>query len=118
MLVSGAGFLVHSRGNGAAESGVKIALNTLRKMVEDNGQDWDHYVPIAQLAMNYRITQRTNSSPFSLMFARKLNLFKEYNKEDKDALPSRDISAEELLERVETMSEVVFPAASIKVSLN
>ena len=100
----------HSRGNGAAESGVKIALNTLRKMVEDNGQDWDHHVPIAQLAMNNRITHRTNSSPFSLMFARKLNPFKEYNKEKKEALPSREISAEELLEKVEKMSEIVFPA--------
>ena len=59
-------------GNGIAEANVKIALNTLRKMIKSDGRDWNLYLPIVQLCINRFIKSKTLSSPFSLMYARRV----------------------------------------------
>ncbi|KAG1450460.1 hypothetical protein G6F55_009674 [Rhizopus delemar] len=101
----------HPQANGSAESAVKIALNTIRKMCKSNAQDWDHYLPIVQLAVNYKIRNRTNSSPFSLMYARTINKIKDYSSEEEiKQMPSRYMSEEELMKRIEKMEKIVFPA--------
>lgn len=101
----------HPQANGSAESAVKIALNTIRKMCKSNAQDWDHYLPIVQLAMNYKIRNRTNSSPFSLMYARTINKIKDYNSEEEiKQMPSHYMSEEELMKKINEMEKIVFPA--------
>ncbi|KAG0349421.1 hypothetical protein BGZ54_004375, partial [Gamsiella multidivaricata] len=64
---------------------------------------------MAQLAMNTRIVALHNSSPFSLFFARRFNGFHNFSN-DKD----ERLSHSELLERLQYMTEVVFPAVSAK----
>ncbi|KAG2191771.1 hypothetical protein INT47_012821 [Mucor saturninus] len=63
----------HPQGNGIAEASVKIAENTVRKMMRANSNDWCHYLPIVQLCINRHIPQKTLSAPFSLMYARRVN---------------------------------------------
>lgn len=102
----------HPQGNGSAEAGVKIAVNMLRKMVQSNGRDWSHYLPIVQLCMNRYIKSKTLSSPFSLMYARRVNLPDTYADASKYPLPKDLMTLEELEERVEYMEGIVFPAIS------
>jgi hypothetical protein len=100
----------HSQGNGASESEVKTAMSTLRKMVKTNMRDWDNYLPMVQLSINYKMRNRTNSSAFSLMYARKLNPIKDYNNDPNEKCSMESISLEELNERVDRMTTIVFPA--------
>lgn len=100
----------HPRGNGAAEASVKIAINVVRKMCESNGKDWLFYLPVCQLAINHAIKRRTQSSPFTLMFARRVNVPDDYA-DAKKFLPLRHMMTPKQLEdRIEHMETVVFPA--------
>jgi hypothetical protein len=101
----------HPRGNGVAENHVKTAVNIIRKEIRGIKPTWDRYVGMAQLAMNARVVALHNSSPFSLFFARRFNGFHNFSN-DKD----ERLSHEELLERLQYMTEVVFPAVSAKAS--
>ncbi|KAF9919082.1 hypothetical protein BGZ65_012318, partial [Modicella reniformis] len=64
---------------------------------------------MAQLAMNTSIVALHNSSPFSLFFARKFNGFYNCSNEKNEVL-----SHEKLLERLEYMTKIVFPAIDEK----
>jgi hypothetical protein len=100
----------HPQGNGSAEASVKIAMNTLRKMIQSNGRDWSHYLPIVQLCMNRYIKNKTLSAPFSLMYARRVNLPDDYSSKEKYPLAKDLMTAKELEERIEHMENIVFPA--------
>ncbi|EIE87751.1 hypothetical protein RO3G_12462 [Rhizopus delemar RA 99-880] len=99
----------HPQGNGSSEASVKIAMNTLRKMIQSNGRDWNHYLPIVQLCINRYIKNKTLSSPFSLMYARRVNMPDDYANK-KYPIPNDLMTVEELEERVKHMEEIVFPA--------
>ena len=58
----------HPRANGVAERSVQTSTNALRKCVQGANRDWDLYVPAIQLALNAKVTKRTGSSPYTLMF--------------------------------------------------
>ena len=64
------------------------------------------YAPIAQLAMNNKVSERHNSRSFALMFARNLNEFRDYCNEK----PKRPLSVEENQKAIKNMEEIVFPA--------
>jgi len=99
----------HPRGNGVAENHVKTACTILRKEVKSKKHLWAQHVPMAQLAMNTRVVALHNSSPFSLFFARKYNGLTNYS-DDK----GEPASHETLLERLEYMTKIVFPAIQTK----
>ncbi|SAM00072.1 hypothetical protein, partial, partial [Absidia glauca] len=69
----------HPRANRAAERTVKNVKDTLQKEIHGETKDWDLYIPTVQLAINAKVVRLTNTAPFSLMFARKLNAFKDYS---------------------------------------
>ena len=100
----------HPQGNGSAEASVKIVLNTLRKMMQSNSRDWSHYVPIVQLCINKYIKNKTLSSPFSLMYARRVNLPDDYANSKKYPIPKDLMTVKELEERIKYMEDIVFPA--------
>jgi hypothetical protein len=100
----------HPRANGAAENAVRTATNTLRKMMKSDSHSWAYYLPIIQLCMNRHIKAKTMSSPFSLMFARRVNLPDDYGNEKKFKLPIESMTMRELEERVDYMDKIVFPA--------
>lgn len=98
------------RSNGSAESSVKIVLNALRKMSKSNAREWSDYLPLVQLSINRYIKSKSLTSPFSLMFARRVTLPDDYANKDKYAIPKDIMSIEELEERIEYMHNRVFPA--------
>ncbi|KAJ8651197.1 hypothetical protein O0I10_013357, partial [Lichtheimia ornata] len=87
----------HPRANGVAERWVQTSVRTLRKLIKGALKDWDHFVPCVQLAINAKISERHDSAPFSLMFARKMNTFGDYRDEES----FRPMSEEELQERLD-----------------
>ncbi|KAG1141046.1 hypothetical protein G6F37_008149 [Rhizopus arrhizus] len=99
----------HPQGNGSAETSVKIAMNILRKMIKSNGRDWNHYLPIVQLCINKYTKNKTISSPFSLMYAHRVNMPDDYANK-KYPIPNGLMTVEELEERIKHMEEIVFPA--------
>lgn len=96
----------YAQGNGHSENAVKTVSGTLRKMCGNDTKNWDNRLPIVQLAINMKVRDRTASTPFSLMFARQVNLDpKKINRNNRKAL-----TLEELQKRAETMNDIVFPA--------
>ena len=98
--------VLHPRGNGVAERWVQTSVNLIRKSIKGATRDWDLVVPMTQLALNNKIMQRHGSTPFALMFARTMNSFSNYA----DEIPPEPLPHKELIERIETMQSVVFPA--------
>jgi len=96
----------YAQGNGHSENAVKTVSGTLRKMCGNDTRNWDNRLPIVQLAINMKVRDRTASTPFSLMFARQVNLDpKKLNRNNRKAL-----TLEELQKRAEVMNDIVFPA--------
>jgi ribonuclease HI len=98
------------RGNGIAEASVKITMNTLRKMCRSNAREWSDYLPLVQLSINRYVKSKSQTSPFSLMFARRVTLPDDYAHKDKYPIPKDIMSIEELEERIDYMHNIVFPA--------
>lgn len=96
----------HPQGNGSAERWVQTAIVGIKKLMEGAIEDWDLYVPATQLSINVKVSERTNTRPFALMFARNLNAFTDYRQDGN----KRSMSAEEMLNVAKLMEEVVFPA--------
>lgn len=63
---------------GKAESQVKVASNTLRKMVSETGTNWLEMLDLCMIAMNASIKELTGLSPHCLMFNRPVGIFEEF----------------------------------------
>jgi IS30 family transposase len=101
----------HSRSNGACENAVKTVQEAVKKMTGFDKKNWDRQLSSAQFSINAKIRHRTESSSFSLMFARQLNVLQKYNQPDKKKnWPNRAMTEKELLEKAKYMSNIVFPA--------
>ncbi|KAG1448544.1 hypothetical protein G6F56_008912 [Rhizopus delemar] len=108
---------LHASANGISERMVQSVKRMLAKNTHGVGNDWDPYLPAIQLALNNRISKKLNSSPFSLMFARKMiEPYGFRTKEDVAKGPDerRPISHEELMKRIDYMTDIVFPAIKEK----
>ncbi|KAG1119078.1 hypothetical protein G6F42_013051 [Rhizopus arrhizus] len=96
----------YPQANGHSENAVKTITNTLRKMCGNDTSNWDLRLPIVQLVANMKVRDRTASTPFSLMFARQVNL----NPNQKNRNNRRAPTLEELQKRAATLNDIVFPA--------
>ncbi|KAH6580345.1 hypothetical protein BASA61_009688 [Batrachochytrium salamandrivorans] len=96
----------HPRANGLAERSVQTSCHAIRKLLEGENQGWDLYCPVVQLFMNNKVSEFHSSSPFSIMFGRKLNPFCDYQTDADFVTPD----ANALKERMVEMSSVLFPA--------
>ena len=94
----------HPQGNGIAEAAVKATIVLLRKEL-DGMINWSQILPQIQLRLNQRITSITNSIPFEVMFARKLNAFKEFEK-----LPVSETAEIHVKNRLNEIQSVIYPA--------
>lgn len=100
----------YPQANGCAENAVKIIVNTVRKMCGNDTSRWDAILPAAQLCCNLKIRDRTGSSPFSLMFARKFPIIQEDPDANQTPLPKLVITTDDLIKKAEYMASIVFPA--------
>jgi transposase InsO family protein len=98
----------HPETNGIVERYVGEVKQVLKKRLRGDWKDWEKLVPATQLALNERILSRHMSSPFSLMFARRLNGFGDYREVEK-ADESEEEKVARLAERSRVMGEVIFP---------
>lgn len=96
----------YPQANGHSENAVKIITNTLRKMCGNDTSSWDMRLPIVQLAVNMKVRERTASTPFSLMFARQVNITPARANRNHRRAPT----LEELQQRAATLNDIVFPA--------
>jgi transposase InsO family protein len=99
----------HPRANGLAERNVQTAKATIYKHLKGKEGDWAMYVPQVQFFINTKIANIHNSTPYSLMFGRSHNLFRDYSRAE-DHTPTE----EELLERLEILTQVVYPTINEK----
>ncbi len=90
--------------NGAPERYVGKVKRLLKKKWRGDYTDWDLWIPVMQIAVNDRVIGRHLSSPFSCMFARKLNTCRDYRE-----VISDPASMDELFERNKKMVEAVYP---------
>ncbi|EIE80560.1 hypothetical protein RO3G_05265 [Rhizopus delemar RA 99-880] len=107
----------HPSANGAAERYVQSAKKILAKFLEGATEDWHHYIPSVQLMINNKIFTRLQTTPFSLMFARNINDFIEYRDDAGELKKKEYLPHDELLKRIDYMSQVVFPAIQDRTDL-
>ncbi|CEG69589.1 hypothetical protein RMATCC62417_05642 [Rhizopus microsporus] len=91
-----------------SERFVQSTKNVLAKIMEGNGEDWHYYAPAVQLMLNNKVSKRLNSTPFSLMFARRMNNFMRYDDKD-ETKEMLYMTHEELMNRIDYMSNIIFP---------
>lgn len=95
--------------NGGAERMVQNTKRLLAKLIQGVSEDdWDIVLDTVQIMINCKVNKRLNTSSFNLMFARKMsNEYPLFAHPDDKIEP---MSNEELLKRIEYMSDIVFPA--------
>jgi transposase InsO family protein len=98
----------YPQSNGAAERSVQMVKNTLRKLCGNDTSNWDERLGLVQLCCNIKVRDRTASTPFSLMFARQVDL--STNHDPKMKGKKNPVSVKELVKRADYMADVVFPA--------
>jgi hypothetical protein len=63
------------RANGHTERFNKTLVGLLKKLANDNPREWRKWIPFALLAYRSKIHSSTKSTPFELMFGKKIRLF-------------------------------------------
>ena len=109
----------HPAGNGAAESHVKLSKGLLKKLIINDRENWDTYLPIAQFAVNNRISSRHGSTPFSLLMARTANDIPGSNAAelfDEAGQPFPSMTKNQIMERNATHLTIVLDAISEKTN--
>ena len=93
----------YPQGNGGAERFVQTTKTLLAKLILGvSTDDWDLAVNSVQLMINCKISKRLQSSPFNLMFARKMcNEYPLFHDPKDDLEP---MTNDELIKRIEYMS--------------
>lgn len=96
----------HPRAIGVAECYVQTAKQTISKLIRADNSTWYKEVPGAQFVMNAKIASLHGSTPFSLFFGRRLRTATTPH------LQSALLSEDELNERVDYLTNLVYPAIS------
>lgn len=107
---------MHASANGISERFVQSVKRLLAKATQGIGNDWDLHLNAVQLALNNRISKKLNTTPFSLMFARKMAEPFGFRTSGVAVPPEqrKPISHEELMKRIDYMADIVFPAIHAK----
>jgi hypothetical protein len=99
----------HPQGNGLAERNVRTMKDILKKELEGKIADWDLHLPRVQLIMNTRVASLHGSTPFSLFYGRPFPGFEDFRSVD-----SRLATPDQLRDRLEYLTKLVYPAVSEK----
>ena len=70
------------RADGKVERVIGSTMMIIKKLLHGAKHNWSIYVPFAQVTFNDKVSSLTGSSPFSLLFGRKLNELKDYTQGD------------------------------------
>jgi transposase InsO family protein len=97
----------HARANGVAERYVQTTAQTLLKMLDGHLSNWEVQVPTVQYYINSKVSSRTNSTPYSLMFGRPINQLEDYRQTQSELL-----TEEGLMRRIKYLNDIVYPTIS------
>ncbi|SAM00567.1 hypothetical protein [Absidia glauca] len=103
----------YPQGNGSAERTVGTSMRLIKKLVEGVTDSWDLFVPSAQLAINAKVSKRLNATPFSVMFGRRINDFKNYKEEEGE---KTNLTPVQIEKRIAELQNVIFPAIEEKTA--
>lgn len=98
----------HPRGNGLSERTVGTSTRCIKKILLGEEDKWSDAVPATQLFMNQKIAAAHHSAPFSVMFCRRANDFKDYT--GIDPSNAKPLTFSEIKERLSFAQDVIFPA--------
>lgn len=90
--------------NGISERYVQSVKRLHTMATQGTGNDWDLHLNAVQLALNNRISKRLDSTPFSLMSARRMNEPFGFRKANNESVPPEErkpMSQEELMKRID-----------------
>ena len=94
--------------NSAAERMIQEVRQAIKKKCDKHPKEWKSFLPVIQMEINKRVSERTKSSPFLLMFMRRRGIFLGDSKEDQEALKRRNTN----------MLETVYPEVAATAKRN
>jgi transposase InsO family protein len=98
------------RADGKVERSIGTVMGVIKKMLHGTNHDWPLFVPLAQMVFNQKVSALTNSSPFTLMYGRTFNEFKDYTGEHVVPL---DLNTWK--HRQQQVLSLIYPAISDKI---
>ena len=69
--------------NSAVERTIQEVRQAIKKKCDKHPKEWKSFLPVIQMEINERVSKRTKSSPFLLMFVRGEEFFQETAKKTK-----------------------------------
>jgi len=104
------------RADGKVERAIGTLVAVIKKMVHGSKMFWPIYAPFAQYTFNRKIAALTGSSPFSLMFGRAPNEWKDYSKNPPELIPlDSEEKRSKWKEHQDKMASLLLPAISQRV---
>jgi len=97
------------QGNGCCEAAVKTSKTIIMKMLEGRREDWDLYIDGTALCLNIHRTRLHGMRPFTVMFHREPNEFKDYTHLT-PVLPEQDIDVEAFKQKLDMIDRIIVPA--------
>jgi hypothetical protein len=111
----------HPAADGLVENTVGSTMNVIKKMVLGRSDLWYAFVSYVQLMHNNKVASLTGSTPFSLMFGRSLNDFKDYTGagtlSNVNGATGNSVDRVSWEERIIKMVGIVWPGISKKAGL-
>ena len=101
------------RTDGKVERNIKTVKQILKKHLHGVFTSWPAFVPWAQSSINNKITELTGSTPYSLMFGRRFNPYKDYSTD----APLETMSETDWARLQDQMISVVFPSIAERVAV-
>jgi hypothetical protein len=99
----------HPRANGVVERKVRDVLSLTKKCVKAKEHEWSKHTDSIQCAINSRVTALHGSTPFTIFFGTKRNLFKDFREQ-----VQAHATEQELLERVDQLQDLFYPEVAKK----
>jgi hypothetical protein len=104
------------RADGKVERAIGTLVSVIKKMVHGSKMFWPIYAPFAQYTFNRKIAALTGSSPFSLMFGRAPNEWRDYTKDPPELIPlDSEEKRSKWKEHQDKMASLLLPAISQRV---
>jgi len=97
----------HPRANGLVERTNKEASNILKKVINGATQQWQLWLPAVQLALNTRVQERTNSTPFAIVHGRTFNGFEDFSKVM--TAPDMQAALDNAIKNRKDLREIIYP---------
>jgi transposase InsO family protein len=102
------------RADGKVERAIGTVMSIIKKMLHGTDNHWPLFVSFAQLSFNCKVAALTGSTPFSLMFGRAPNEFRDYTGVPAGSEPA-SISLDDWKVHQEKLVSVIYPAVSNRV---